>query len=292
MSLKTEHLAKQAYYLTYESKPVPTIVFHIHPAIIQKGYPVGGHAEKKLQEKIPNFPIETSLNKNWGFGGLSQNRGVTDGHTAIAFPMYPPYHYTDSPCESCGGTGKEEFVDYRCRECYGEKKQKVLDPEKKVMYYSIELMIRLLSFMQMDMELQQDLQLMCAIDGYTDESYARNLVGFYAKNKTGPNFVKPGIGSSYIHCPEAHAAMMEIYGFLYQERTLHGYDFEAYVTEDRGFFVRCPGVNGCYVGVERFHRIEGRHEFTNHNIDNITQELTLLTGLAAIHQTVLQDVLS
>lgn len=293
-SLK-QHLSRQAYYLTYENEPVPTIVVHIHPMIVEAintKVPKENPIELQTQNKVSGFPLERSFDQNWGFGNSSQNRGMIGSHLELAFPLHPKFSFSEEPCKECGGTGKNLGGEHKCWECRGEKKTKIDKPEIRLAYHSVNLLLRYMWYMKGDTGLYTDLELTRMYYGHASGNYCGNLQLFFDKNKGGANYTKPGIGSPYIDCPTVREAMMSVYKLINVNGTADAIDFEAYVTKEHGFFVRCPGQNGCYVGLDKLRGNDSDVEFSNHNIDTIDQQFALLTGLVMIQEVVLKDTLS
>ncbi len=83
------------------------------------------------------------------------------------------------------------------------------------------------------------------------------------------------------------------YGWMFGERYLRIQEtsFRAQVDGEKGWLnVQCPG-SGCglcpsHHGIER-----GRgYEFDSHNVDSPIQQLTLLAGLAALHDRARREI--
>lgn len=79
-----------------------------------------------------------------------------------------------------------------------------------------------------------------------------------------------------------------------EKRTVHllRHDFRAYITDDGRFFFSCPG-NACDLAIYpegSYRDLEFPVEFSCHNLDTALQQLTLLSGLAALSDLARKDM--
>mgnify|MGYP006293174451 CR=1 FL=1 len=87
-------------------------------------------------------------------------------------------------------------------------------------------------------------------------------------------------------------AMQSAHSILFKVEGLHQHEFRAEVSDNGGWLnMNCPG-DAC--GLDPYTTIRQKessaYEFTCHNIDNTLQQLTLLAGLAALHDQVKEGV--
>jgi len=70
------------------------------------------------------------------------------------------------------------------------------------------------------------------------------------------------------------------------------YDFRAYVRNDKGGLVfDCPPGNACGIYPSNWDMDKGRgYKFNCHNVDNAAQQITLLAGLATLHDYARKEI--
>lgn len=304
-SLK-EHLAKQAYYFSYENEPEPTFLFHIRPEVIenlQNKFPLNEYARVgMLGEKAKGAEFEPSFEKGWGFhGSQSVYKGLVDHHTVLAFSFGRHFSFSNDPCGKCEGTGKDLFFkDRDCWDCKGTRKAKKRSAANAKTFRSIVLLIKYLwRFETEGTDFEKDIDMNDTIGGEVSQEFFELMLQFFEREKTGANFETGGIIPDYVSIPKALKAMSHYYHYVDRKEEdkksieWNRSDFEAYVNKHGCFFVKCPGINGCYLALEKHdkdHR--GRRETTNHNVDNMDQEMSLIIGLAVLYQEVLLSTLS
>lgn len=310
-SLK-EHLARQAYYFSYESTPVPTFVFHIRPEIIEsleKKYGLRNYRVIEMKaKKIGVTDFETSFDKGIGFaGGSATNRGIVGSHLELAFPLKYCIKFLDEPCEKCEGSGKDDFAkehfgeDRDCWSCRGKGKKYVDDDSFWRVWYSIETLLRYLNLSDDLPALQQDISMHCAVDGRIADEFVDQLTAYFQKKETEGTTERSIMGPDYADIASVLDAMVEVWSFV--DLRLDENDYArstrinciGQVSRYGGFLVQCPG-NRTYVALFRKKEDEGRtsehgHETMNHNIDSSFQELTLLVGLTVLYHEVLKETL-
>lgn len=86
-------------------------------------------------------------------------------------------------------------------------------------------------------------------------------------------------------------AMWLAHGRLVGNDFRNSHDFRASVHNEDGWLnITCPG-NGCGLNPGSLGIDPGRgYEFSSHNVDSPHQQLTLLAGLAALHERVDQEL--
>ncbi len=310
-SLK-EHLANQAYYFSYESKPVPTLIFHIRPEVIQtleEKYGLKNYRIIQMKgEKIGVTEFETSFKKDIGFtGGSANNRGVIGTHLELAFPLKYGIKFLDETCKRCEGSGKDDFAkehldeDRDCWGCRGTGKKIEDDDSFRKVWYSIEIVLRYLSLFDGLPHLQQDIRMNCAVDGRVTDTFVAFLTVYFQKKESEDLAEKCMMGPDYVEIDSALDAMVEAWSYV--DLRIDDSEYKgrqktnciAEVNRNGGFLVQCPG-NRCFVALFR-HNDNNRtseigHETMNHNIDTPYQELTLLIGLTVLYHEVLKKNLS
>lgn len=90
--------------------------------------------------------------------------------------------------------------------------------------------------------------------------------------------------------PEALRSMMLAYGQMVGLHSPDKFYFETRLGENGGLILNCPG-NACGILPAYNSMSEGRgYELTCHNVDNYVQQLTLIAGLAVLHDIARKEI--
>jgi len=79
--------------------------------------------------------------------------------------------------------------------------------------------------------------------------------------------------------------MKKAYNRMWGIEGYNKYDFRADLKSGGGLCMSCPG-DACGIHPSSWHDVERDnigYEFASHNVDNFLQQLTLLSGLACLH---------
>lgn len=232
------------------------------------------------------FPYQDKPGETFGFGNGIRRVGSLNEQTTYQFILPVIHRYTDKPCQECGGVKNSD-----CHYCSGSGKDSiVLWEEAFALSASISLMVSLLEFAceitrpQVPDRKKQIL----TVHTFTD----RGMNGGSLGGSFSPyfvNFLKShGEDASYDY---AAAVMLRAYRHMWQTPIPKkgSLDFVEYGIRAgqnlRGnLMLDVPG-DACGIHPSPYvHEIpEGEGvEFTCHNVDSPLQQLTLLTGLAAM----------
>ncbi len=294
MSLK-EHLLRQAYYLTYERKPVPTIVVHIREDLLEATKRVGVKEGLiiKAKHRRGDLPFENSFEKNWGFEGTSINRGFKDGFLRIAFAIPPYWIYSNDPCPNCGGTGQDDVIEGRkCFECYGTKKAR-LDPPVSIgrTIESLSLLLWYLYCVFLDEKKfaeSQDLLIdvvthikgSAPIGGEMSTWFSEACMTLKKKYDAIPGYRQTDF-------PKALKAMKATYSHIMPTRSDPSCRVEI---GNVGFFLDVPS-NACNLAADHYAMGNILDEgFSCHNVDGACQQTSLLVGLIVFYHEVLEEI--
>ncbi len=292
-----EHLARQAYYLTYENEPTPTIVFHIREDALKltQSKKMEDGIIAKVRQRFGDRPFEKSLDKNWGFEGTSVNRGTKDGLLRIAFAIPPYWIYGDQPCDKCEGTGKDDFFEERaCSRCYGTKRARV-DPEVSI-NYSVESMSLLLWYLyyvlfdekkllesqDLIIDLLTHIKGSSPIGGEMSDWFFRACISLKEKHADKKGWRETDF-------PKTLAAMKAVHKHIMPTGSEPWCRAEI---GNIGFYLEVPS-NACYVAADHHgmsHLLE--QGFSCHNVDSTCQQLSLFVGLIVLYHEVLEETLS
>ncbi|MCX6731489.1 MAG: hypothetical protein NTX55_00665, partial [Candidatus Parcubacteria bacterium] len=100
------------------------------------------------------------------------------------------------------------------------------------------------------------------------------------------------LGNERTEITDMTQAMIVAYTHMMGDKFLSCHDFWAVVENQRGWLnVNCPG-NACGLNPSCGHewKYGDGYEFTCHNVDSPVQQLTLLAGLAALHDRARREI--
>lgn len=258
---------------------IPGIEVRVHSDFVasREAVPEDAPIVNCMKESFGFKEFVGDLEKDFGFDGSLMNMG-REGEfirLRVALP-----DFDRKTCGECGGSGRrdEEFYEGKCLFCMGTGYQKVYRWQRAyAISASLEIFSRLTRFPEEKTSsfLKQLLKIrvFCA----RDERLIVGLGGEFSIPLCDW-FRKRGVG----YVPEIVEAMEIAYSHMQDLPSL--YEFRAAIDYPNGWLnVSCPGnacgINPCHNAV----REEGGYEFVDHNLDTPFQQLTLLAGLAALH---------
>ena len=271
------------YGLSWRQKK-PAIVLKIHKDFIASIKPVSEDAPiiKSLKEEFKFKRFVGSFEGNFGFDDAFILAGEKENFVEFIIKIPKVKKWTNKNCSYCNGSGKEIFVDSRrdCYHCEGTGKERIFDWQPA---YRISANFTVFTTLAQFPKVETSapfLQLM-TINTTTGMDYAL-LDGEYCIP-----FVKWLSSLSRNSIPEMIQAMKIAYNRMLGLRKFDQFHFRASVDFESGWLnVDCPG-NSC--GLNPAHgagydmeRGLG-YEFDCHNVDTPMQQITLLAGLAALH---------
>jgi len=239
----------------------------------------------------PDAPIVTSfqntfglgsfvgdLGGNFGFNDALKNRGEKDGFYEYGIEIPTIKSLSDSNCDRCNGSGRDQELDMTCTICDGEGKAPFYD-WKHAHEVSTTLHILTMRLFYPDHDVPTTLPQLLTFEssGASEHSALHGEISIALKEWLAS-------GAAGTQFPSAVAAMEAAYkkmfgphlGFVTKHR------FEAR-HKSGGLIVSCPGeACGIYPADWNFRAARG-YKFSSHNVDNPAQQLQLLAGLAAIH---------
>ncbi|MDD5696872.1 MAG: hypothetical protein PHO90_02785 [Candidatus Pacebacteria bacterium] len=199
---------------------------------------------------------------------------------------------TDNPCPDCGGSGTDKLLDTTCFYCHGLGKEVVhdWDPIYRTSF-SLSVLFRYPQMFSPDKEIvSKRNQLIaldiavsremggCGIGGIWSKNF-RNYLYCLCANKTRTDQVKQ----------EAVKAMKNVYFHCFNRRNKTGGDSDFWISNENAWLlINCPGDRCGIYPVHASSDNEGC-EFSCHNVDTPVQQLTLLAGLAVLHDKTRED---
>jgi len=208
---------------------------------------------------------------------LGMNRDFFEYHIPT-----PVCRKQGGPCQGCGGSGKDEFhYDGTCFNCDGKGKSVYYDyKEANAILASLTLLFETLQFPEIVTSSKQ-FQLISVFVGVD-----LNRVGIGGEfSAEVVYYLSRSMGDVPAMVTAMKAAHTKMEGEM---KEFYLSSFRASVDDRNGWLnVSCPG-QACGINpshVSRFGTNEG-YEFSDHNVDQPIQLLTLLSSLAALHDLV------
>ncbi len=270
----------------------PTIILRIHRQFIEKteyfpfpeDIPFIDDIKKQFNFKI----FSGNLYENFGFDNSIVNNGF-DGDFS-QFLIHLPTK-AQKKCSDCQNTGWDDLRDGECIICNGTGKMNVYDWHK-AFAISASLGIFFRYAEEHRLKTTSLSQLMTVNTLINKEwSSTRDILRVMIGGKFSPAlcdwFRKIGIGS----IDEIVKAMKTAYDWMQGFRNESAiFSFYASIDYPNGWLnIHCPGnacgLNPCHNAVHN----TGGYEFADHNVDTPFQQLTLLAGLATLHDKARTD---
>jgi hypothetical protein len=269
------------YELSWSPTPVPAIIVRIHKDFIQNE-PLAHDALLGTE----NF--RSDFSKDWGVNGCCKLIGDKDGFTEYVLSLPRVHVKTGKLCRNCDGQGYDDLLDRQCLYCNGRKEEWTYDHEK-AFELCTSLMV-LTDHLSLGPEKETTCpheQLMIVNTHTTQTSHGSPMSGAFSRTTALWMLTR---GNSPI--PEMAEAMK----IGWQQMMVPADDFDyreisASLNHNNGsLHVNCPGnacgLNPHYMGIS----VGYGYRFSDHNVDIPAQQLTLLAGLAALHDLIRKEL--
>jgi hypothetical protein len=273
------------YELSWREKP-PCIVIRIHQdraATWEKISPQAPLVEH-LRKEFGFTSFQGSLKGNFGFDNAIRAVGKKGDFFEFLVSMPRVQMKLKTPCDRCEGSGKDEFLPgQKCFSCRGSGKEYVFRWKKAfAISASLSILLRQLEFVDGEISTSASFpQLLTVITRTEKGMHGGSLSGTYSRILARwLSSFKP-----YTGIQEMIEAMKTAYAYMYMRGGDDFDRFRASVDYENGWLnVDCPGdACGLNPAHGRVRAGEG-YEFSCHNVDTPVPQLTLLAGLAALHE--------
>ncbi len=236
---------------------------------------------KQLMLNEESFPFEYRLGEKFGFGNSITRIGVTDKTTTYRLNLPVLRKQTNEPCSNCA----DKSNSYICYRCYGTKKETYLAWEEAfALSASLGILTNMLWLVQTS-DRKTDIQekQIFTITILTEKGmHGGSLGGHFSPFFI--NFLKTfEEGCSF---DKAVKAMTKVYTYMYGSQNIgfEKHSFRAWQSLPGNLMLDVPGdacgihPSSCAGEISKDRGIE----WSCHNVDSPLQQLTLLTGLAAM----------
>ncbi|MBI4708775.1 MAG: hypothetical protein HY764_01060 [Candidatus Portnoybacteria bacterium] len=236
-------------------------------------------ADYKKEFGFANF--ESSFDKDFGSDNAFVRIGEENGFIKFSVPLPKVKKETGEKCPRCKGIGKDKVIGAECFRCFGSGREHKYDwaLANKV---SASCGV-FFSFAGLEREISSSLPQLLIVEAYVTLDRGAPLGGEYS-----PDLVRwLRTLEPRTQIQEMVQAMKIAYDYMIGASDFDRRDIEAYVADTKGRLnVSCPG-NACGLnpvyGAESDMKRGFGYRFSCHNVDNPAQQLTLLAGLAALH---------
>ncbi len=275
------------YELSFR-KEKPAILLRIHKDFIAHAGPISETAPI-VTDFMSHFGFKKfsgSLNGNFGFDDRFIFEGIKEDFAEFAVNIPTVKKYSGKKCEYCKGSGKDRLRDDECLPCRGTGKDWFYD--WKLAYAVSASFTVIFHWMHFPEKETSSLlpQLMIVFTITRDEMHGGSLGGEYGVELCS------WMRSLYLLTEGIYAVteMTEAMGIAHKKifgafRFGEEHYLWAKIQSDDGWLnVNCPGDACGLHPADSFGPQEGRgYKFACHNVDNPMQQITLLAGLAALH---------
>lgn len=260
------------------------LALRLHSDFIQKALVMtpDTHLVKVLSEDLNLKAFSGDYNKDLGFEGIFKNKGEKEKFIEYTFPLPQVRKESEEKCTWCNGSGEDSYGDRECFMCSGTGHGFIIDYRETIAASAtLTALTKLLKSWEWDNKnTSASLPQLLTVGTITKlDMHGGSLWG----EVSSPLRHWLSLHSGHDSIPEATQAMMAAHDKMFTLRDFDKHAFKLMVWEDGALMMDCPG-NACGIHPDHHFRGEGEgYEFNCHNVDSSAQQLTLLVGLAAIH---------
>jgi len=271
------------YELSWQAKP-PTLILWMHRDFL-RDLKINFQSAPVVKNFIDSFGFTEfggDFKYDIGFNNVLRRVEEKDGFVAFAAKIPKVRKLTNEKCRECKGSGKDKFGELPERECLwceGTGKDYIIDWRlAEAISASFTILTMLLGHCESHTSAQFP-QLMTVQTITRRDIHGGSLSG----DISIPLRQWLISACSREDLSDVSSAMKTAYGKMLGLRFYSDYHFRVDARESGGFTLGCPG-DACGIHPSDWHFREGEgYEFSCHNVDNAAQQLTLLAGLAALH---------
>jgi len=290
--------------LTYERIPCwyelsfrkegSAIILRIHKDFIAHTEPIN-ETRPIVMDFMSHFHFKKfsgPMDGNIGFDDSFVFEGVKEDFVEFAVNIPKTKKYSGKKCEYCEGSGKDQFLDDKCLRCEGTGKGWFYD--WKTAYAISASFTTVFNWMQFPKKETSSLlpQLMTVFTVTQDNMHGGSLAGEYSVELC--NWMR----SLYLRSKDRYEVTEMTEAMKIVQRKLFDkidkfseYEIWARIESSSGWLnVNCPGAAcGLHPTDSYIDKARG-YKFGCHNVDNPMQQLTLLAGLAALHDKARREI--
>lgn len=277
-----------SWNVKYKKKPV--IILRVHREFIDSvekfsnRSPIIGLFKKEF-----DFTKFEGFHGNFGFDDAFKKLQEKDGFVEFMIPIPVVEYWTDNDCKNCSGSGRDNLGNGRCFSCKGKGKESIYSWKP---VYAVSASFSIFSRLSQFPEVETSSSLPQLLQINTDTE--KGMHGTPLFGSFSPCFVKwlSSFKEGEI-IPEMIEAMKVVSNHMIGLSSYNKYDFRAQINDEQGWLnVSCPGdACGIYKsGGCLGDKNDGGYKFSCHNMDTPMQQLTLIAGLAALHDKARKEI--
>jgi len=281
------------YELSFQ-KDKPGILLRIHNDFIAHAEPIKEIAPR-VEDFMEHFKFKKfsgSFDRNIGFDDCFIFNGIKGDFTEFFVEIPQIKKYSEKRCSRCNGSGRDEGMDDGCFNCDGTGKEYFYDWKKAFMISaSFTTVLGWLDLFERETSSFLP-QLMTVFTITRDEAHGGSLGGMYSIELCDWMRVLYRRARTNYEIVEMTGAMRiahkKIFGEINEFDELYTW---ARIDDGNGWLnVSCHG-DACGLNPANmdFDGTRG-YKFSCHNVDNPMQQLTLLAGLAALHDKARREI--
>lgn len=244
---------------------------------------IQGYCEKY---NFKNF--EPNYDKDFGFENAFKFVRKSNGFVEVSIELPKVKYFSDTKCEMCEGTGNDDVLFRKCMFCNGKGYVAEYDTHTiAAVSASLAVLTTMLAFPDKETSSTrpqlitfQTLYKVGLHGGSLSGEYSGEVVDWLTKRHSGRQI------------PEMNQAMKDAYCYMNSVQPSELTErFDARVEYENGWLnVSCPG-NACGLNPSTDPIEPGKgYRFGCHNVDSPTQQLTLISALAALEDAVRKDL--
>lgn len=276
------------YELSWDEK-IPAIILRIHKEFIENlRIDLQNHyMARSLMEKFKFSEFASDFNGDVGFNKVFKRQGERDNFIEFLIKIPSSEKGIKEVCYSCKGSGKDKYSGEECFFCDGTGQKFIRDWSQA---YTVSASFTFFSaFLQFpEKETSASFSQLMTIQTIT----AREMHGGSLSGEVSFLFKRwlMSLGDDDVELPEVNNAMQIAYKKMYE---LTDYERHSFYALKRGigrFITSCPG-NACGLNPENWYDDQDKgYHFSCHNVDTSLQQITLLTGLAKLHDMARREI--
>lgn len=268
------------YELSWDATK-PAILLRIHNDFIKNALVMTESTRlvSFLSKELGFKSFNGDYRSNIGFEEALKHQGEKDDFTEYALNIPQIKKPTDRDCLWCHGSGEDSFGNEHCLMCSGSGKDHDMDWQAAfAASASLTAFSKLLKFCNEDTSAK--VPQLLTIETITERGMHGGSLGVEISFPLRQWLTQR---AGYNSIPEPLQAMMTAYDRMFGLSDFDKYSFKIMAHDDGGLIMDCPG-NACGIHPDGHSKREGRgYELSCHNVDSPAQQLTLISGLAALH---------
>jgi len=275
------------YELSWDAEHVG-IILRVHQDFINTVKPIPSDARifEGYEEVFGFTDFQTGFDKDFGFDNSFLRLGEKDGFVEFFIKIPAIKFITAETCDDCNGSGHDEFRDGKCFHCNGTGKvvrYRYQEAQKISATFSVFFMLARGTKHETSAKIPQ---LMTVVTSTRPGMHGGAMGGEFSIPLT-KWLCSVGSAGGQVEILAVSEAMARAWDHMYELGELDRYYTRAWVADEYGWLnTQCPGnATGLAAEWNSGHDVkEGKgYRFSGHNVDTAGQQLTLLAGLAALH---------